>query len=64
MDQLRIENAALRAALSQAQEQLRNGSGGVSATDTNTNPNSTQSIGSEAQNGAGGVKESGPESSS
>lgn len=67
VDQLRIENAALRAALSQAQEQLRNGAGGAGAPDASPTTTTQETAASEVETlngGTNGAIKEGLESSS
>lgn len=57
MDQLRIENAALRGALNQAQ--MLNGSGNANGADTNANGQPSDAIAAAAttESGNGGEKD-------
>ncbi len=65
VDQLRIENAALRAALSQAQESLRNGSNMSDSSAANNAQGSSQSaVGTDAASNGGGKEAAAMESSS
>lgn len=64
VDQLRIENAALRAALSQAQESLRNGANGTEISPTTAQGIASSGIAPEATPHGGVKAAAGTESSS